>query len=154
MFWCCRPSHYVLKKILSLWYSKEPVLYQHIDGNVTVIESVSLDRTITKYKIWDTHASILSHLEASNIIETDIESPWLYVGAESSFGHKDMTNTFESYLVYGNTITPTLLKKRHPLYSDWKCLDPLTFKEVEFPDEGITIDDPQLERLTKESKED
>ena len=150
MFCCCRLGHYVLKRILSLWYTKEPVVKQWIDGNVTIIESVSLDRTITKYKIWDniTEARLMTHLEAIDILTTKIQSPWLWVGVDTSFGRIDMTNIFEAYLVNGNTITPSFLKKRYPFYSVWKCLDPMTFKEVEFPDVGITIDDPRMERHT------
>jgi hypothetical protein len=57
------------------------------------------------------------------------------------------------YLVDGNTITPSLLSDIYPLMHDWKYLDSVTFKEVDFPNEGITIDAPRVERSTQESQE-
>lgn len=145
-----------MRRILSLWYTKEPVVYQHVDRNVTIIESVSLDRLITKYKIWDTadEARRLGSQEADYILHTKVEAPWLWVGAESLTGRTDMTNSFEGYLLPGNTISPEFLSARYPLYYDWKYLDPVTFKEVDFPDAGITIDAPRVERPTEESQED
>jgi hypothetical protein len=155
MFCCCRAGHSVWKTILSLWYTKDPVISQKIDGNVTILESVSLDKTIIKYKVWDdiSQVRLMSPLEAIVILYTKVESPWLWVGAESIFGRADLTNLFERYLVYGNKISQFLLKKRHPLYYSWKALDPVTFKEVDFPYLGITIDDPRMERHTEKSEE-
>ena len=136
------------RRILSLWYTKEPVLNQRIDDDITIIESVSLDRRVTKYKVWDTTARILSDLEARIILNTRLEAPWLWIGADCAFGRIDMTSSFERYLVYGNKITSTFLKNRYPLYHNWRYLDPVTFKEVDFSDTGITIDDPRVERHT------
>lgn len=156
MFGCCRVGHSILRRILSLWYSKEPVVYQRVDQNVTVVESVSLDRTIIKYKIWDSEdeARRLGPREADYILDTKVESPWLWVGAESVSGTADMTVYLNGYLVPGNTITPEFLMERYPLYCNWKYLDPVTFKELDFPDAGITIDAPGVERPTEEIQED
>jgi hypothetical protein len=62
-----------------------------------------------------------------------------------------MTDSFQPYLLPGNTITPEFLKSKYPYYYDWKYLDPVTFKEVDFPNTGITIDASRMEKLTKES---
>jgi hypothetical protein len=50
---CCRSYYTLRKQILSLWYPKEPVIYQYIEGNLTVIESISLDETVQRYKVWE-----------------------------------------------------------------------------------------------------
>ncbi len=146
----------MLRRILSLWYTKEPVVYQRVDQNITTIKSVSLDNAITKYKIWDNEeqARLMNATEATYILNEKVELPWLWIGAESLNGRADMTNSFEPYLVSGNTITSEFLQSIYPLYYDWKYLDPVTFKEVDFPDAGITIDAPRVERPTEESQED
>jgi hypothetical protein len=152
MFCCCRAGHSVWRSILSLWYTKYPVITQRIDDNVTILESVSLDKRIIKYKVWDdvSQARFMTPLESIVILYTKVPSPWLWVGAESIFGRKDLTDLFERYLVHGNKISQYFLKKRYPMYYAWKALDPVTFKEVDFPYLGITIDDPGMERHTKE----
>jgi hypothetical protein len=153
MFCCVRIAHSVLRRILSLWYTKEPVVYQRVDQNITTIESVSLDRIITKYKIWDNEdqARVMNPTEATYILSGKVELPWLWVGANSATGRTDMTDSFQPYLLPGNTITPEFLKSKYPYYYDWKYLDPVTFKEVDFPNTGITIDASRMEKLTKES---
>jgi hypothetical protein len=155
MFCCCRAGHTLRRCILSLCYTKDPVISQRIDGNVTILESVSIDKTIIKYKVWEniSEVRLMSPLEAITILYTKVESPWLWVGAESIFGRTDLTNLVERYLVYGNKIGEYFLKKRHPLYYGWKALDPVTFKEVDFPYFGITIDDPRMERHKEEIQE-
>ena len=144
-----------MRRILSLWYTKEPVVYQRIDQNVTIIESVSLDRTITKYKIWGSkdQARSLSPDETSFILNQKAELPWLWIGADSLTGCVDMTSSLEKYLLPGNTITPEFLISTYPTHFKWKYLHPVTFKEVVFPDSGITIDAPRVEGLTEENQE-
>jgi hypothetical protein len=139
-----------------LWYTKEAVVYQRVDKNITVIESISLDRTVVKYKIWNSEdeARQLDPRETDFILGIKVDSPWLWVGADTLSGTTDMTIYFDGYLVPGNTITPSLLNARYPLYHNWRYLDSVTFKEVDFPDAGITIDAPGVERPTKESQED
>lgn len=150
---CCRAGHSVWRRALSLWYTKEPIIYQRIEGDVTIVESVSIDKTITKCKIWDSGARLLDPSEAADILYTKVDSPWLWVGAEGAFGDIDMTGAFQAYLVEGNKITLKFLEAKFPDYGGWKYLDPVTFKEVEFPDLGITIDDPRVERHSEENKE-
>ena len=138
-----------------MWYSKEPVIYQRVEQNVTIIDSVCLDRTITKYKIWDNSIEPrhLDSLEAIKILNSKVETPWLWFGATSSMGSTDLTKLFEPYILPGNHITPEFLKNTYPLYYDWKYLDPVTFKEVDFPNAGIIIDAARVENAKKESQE-
>lgn len=155
MFSCCKAGHSIVRQILSFWYTKKPVVYQHVDGNITAIESVSLDRTIVRYKIWNNdEARRLSPHEVDSVLDSKVSSPWLWVGADSVSGTIDMTAHFNGYLVPGNRITPEFLSARYPLYCNWRYLDSVTFKEVDFPGAGITIDAPGVERPTKESQED
>ncbi|NDB83723.1 MAG: hypothetical protein EB127_13510 [Alphaproteobacteria bacterium] len=77
----------------------------------------------------------------------------MWVGASSIFGEVDMTSSIAPYVVDGNTITPSLLSSIYPLLYNWKYLDPVTFKEVDFPDSGIIIDAPRVERSAQESQE-
>ena len=149
---CCKIFNKVLKQILSLWYPREPVVYQYTHGNLTVIESISLDETIQKYKIW-AEPRLFSQSELNTIIYSKVQPPWLWVGASSIFGEVDMTSSIAPYVVNGNTITPSILSSVYPLLYNWKYLDPVTFKEVEFPDSGIIIDAPRVERSAQESQE-
>ena len=149
---CCKIFNRVLKQVLSLWYPQEPVVYQYTRGKLTVVESVSLDETIRKYKVW-TEPRLFSSSELDTIIHSKVDPPWLWVGASSIFGDFDMTSTLASYVVGGNTITPSLLSDAYPLLYNWKYLDHVTFKEVEFPDTGIIIDAPRVERSAQESQE-
>jgi hypothetical protein len=156
MFCCCRILHFIKRYVLSAWYPKEPVVYQRLEGKLTIIKSVSLDRTITKYKIWDKdiQPKYLDPTEVTYILKSKVDAPWLWFGAESPVGRTDLTNCFEPYLFPGNRITPEFLETTYPLYYDWKYLDPKTFKEVDFPKTGIIIDAARVERSTKESQED
>jgi hypothetical protein len=68
-------------------------------------------------------------------------------------GRTDLTDSFEPFMSPGNHITPEFLRTMYPLYHDWKYLDPVTFKEVDFPNTGIIIDAARVERPKKESQE-
>jgi hypothetical protein len=65
--------------------------------------------------------------------------PWLWIGGNSFYASQDRTSLLEPYLLPGNRITLALLNSLDNTISDWHYLDPATFKEVEFPEEGITI---------------
>ena len=102
MFCCCRILHFIKRYVLSAWYPKEPVVYQRLEGKLTIIKSVSLDRTITKYKIWDKdiQPKYLDPTEVTYILKSKVEAPWLWFGAESPVGRTDLTNCFEESLEY------------------------------------------------------
>ena len=151
---CCRAVHSVQRQILSLFYSKEPEVYQYIYEDVTVIESVSLDRRITRFKMWDAEPKTLSDDDMKDVIENRPEPPWLWVGASYFTDTIDMTSELEPYIVEGNKITLDLLGDKFPCYSYWRYLDAETLEEVEFPSEGITIHATRVETLEKEIKED
>ena len=149
---CCKIFNRVLKQILSLWYPREPVVYQYTHGNLTVVESISLDETIQRFKVWR-EPRLFSPSELNTLIHSKVQPPWLWVGASSIFGEVDMTSSVAPYVVDGNIITPSLLSSVYPLLYNWKYLDSVTFKEVDFPDSGIIIDAPRVERSAQESQE-
>lgn len=167
--WCCRLGHSIQKQILSLWYSKEPVIYQTVyyrssslDSGfytipenitaVTEIKSVSLTDQTVKYKIWENEVEYLDKEELEQIMKEDVIDPWLWIGASTLFKDEDMTSTIQPFVVVGNKITLEMLEKFYPCHYKWKYLDTVTFKEVDFPVDGITIDATRVE-VPKEEDE-
>jgi len=151
--YCCRAGHSIRKQILSLIYPKEPVIEQTVDSNITKIEHISSQRIITKYRIWDKEARVLTTEELAQLFKEKVEVPWLSIGSQTIFGHFDNTELMDQYVVPGNTITLNFLEETYPYLYDWKYLDSQTFEEVEFPAEGITINDSRMETNQKTSKE-
>jgi hypothetical protein len=169
---CCQLGYSIKRRILSLFYSKEPVLTQNVNfirNNSTVpeltwitiipensmilttVQSVSVDHSKKRYRIWQSGECYitLSNQDIRNILEDKPEKPWLWVGAILEGASIDMTNELEELVVRGNKITPWVLSVLYPNHSSWKYLDPVTFKEVEFPVDGITIHDPRMENDTE-----
>jgi hypothetical protein len=151
--YCCRAGHSIRKQILSLIYPKEPVVEQTTDSNITKIEYISSQRIITKYRIWDNEARVLTKEELNKIFKEKVEAPWLSIGSQTIFGHFDNTELMDQYLVPNNTITLKFLEETYPYFYDWKYLDSQTFEEVDFPAEGITINDSGMETNPETSKE-
>ena len=151
--YCCRAGHSIRKQILSLIYPKEPVIEQTVDSNITKIEHISSQRIITKYRIWDKEARILTNEELAQLFKEKVEVPWLSIGSQTIFGHFDNTELMDQYIVPGNTITLSFLEETYPYLYDWKYLDSQTFEEVEFPAKGITINDSRMETNPETSKE-
>jgi hypothetical protein len=156
MFYC-KVLNRILKKILLLWYTKEPSVTIReypitLDGkmsNMYVITSVSVDRCVKKCVIDYSYSRPIEY----SFLSKQAESPWLWIGASGLCGECDMTASVLPYVVEGNHITIELLDKEFPFHRNWRYLDPVTFKEVDFPIEGITIDAPELEETTEEVQE-
>jgi len=177
MLSCFRAANSIKKLILSLWYSKEPVVsqvsqFRPITGTlpqilwttivpnnvfaISRIRSVSIDEDLVKYKIWSAGEELrtLTERERYNILHDKVIEPWLWFGANNSRGTVDLTSDMNMFLVSGNKITLELLHDMHPGLSNWRYLDPVTFKEVDFPNSGITINAPRMENIEEEVKED
>jgi hypothetical protein len=169
---CCRVGYSIKRRILSLFYSKEPVLSQEVNfiKNSSVIpdltwitivpensmiiitvKSVSVDHWKRRYRIWHSGECYitLTNTDIHDILEDKPEKPWLWAGATFDGAAIDMTKDLDELVVYGNKITPWVLSILFPNHSNWKYLDPVTFKEVEFPVDGITIHDPRVEDDTE-----
>ena len=168
---CCKLGHSIQKQILSLWYSKEPVVYQtvyyrnsSIDSDffpipqdivaMTEIKSVSITDTVVKYKIWKDKVEYLSVKELEDVLNEDVVDPWLWIGASTLFKVEDMTSAIQPFVVSGNTITLEMLEKFYPCHYNWKYLDTVTFKEVDFPMDGITIDATRVEVPEEKNEKD
>jgi hypothetical protein len=152
---CCKTGHSVKKWILSHIYPKEPIVYQSNYGDISILALVSLDERIRKYKVWkkDEDIDVLSSSKIYDILQAKVDAPWLWIGCTTIFGEVDMTSSLDQYLVGGNHVTLELLSRMYPYHWNWRYLDPVTFKEVEFPEDGITIDDSRVERSEKEKQE-
>ena len=156
MFYC-KLLNRLLRKILLLWYTEEPSITIReypitLDGklsNMYVITSVSVDTYIKKCVIDYTYSRPLEY----SFLFRKAESPWLWIGASGLCGESDMTSYMVPYIVEGNHITTELLRKEFPFHRNWRYLDSVTFKEVDFPSEGITIDATRLEKTTEEVQE-
>jgi len=150
----------ILRWVFSLCYSKEPRFYselrtynpQNIDLNwETVvpagvvlcekIEAVSIDDRKTRYKVWNEgDRVVMSTMEDKiRLLHSRGNLPWLWIGGDNNFVSQDRTRLVEPFVVPGNRITEELLKDIDPLITKWNYIDIATFKEVEFPKEGITI---------------
>ena len=97
------------------------------------MESTSLDNSYVRYRITSNR-----HVEP---VDEKIEVPWLWFGSEG----EDYTEQIRPFLVLGNHITLDLLSVIFPGRTNWVYLDPMTFNEVDFPIEGITINAARME---------
>jgi len=156
---CCR-FRGLLRRILSFYYSKEPKIYSEVivynPNNVKLdwhtivpkdvivvekIQAVSIDDRKVCYRVWNEGDEMcsLSSDDQMRYLRTGGALPWLWIGGDSFFKSQDRTSVIEPYIVSGNKITKDLLNNIDSSITNWHYLDPATFKEVEFPDEGITI---------------
>ena len=139
---CCKLGHTIKKKLLSLCYSKEPsvITEEHpifLDGalcTIHVTTITSIDNYSKKCKIIHSRSYTQTPDYSDNI-----DAPWLWIGATAFWGDCDMTASLLPYVVEGNKITLELLCNIFPFHRNWKYLDSVTFKEVDFPEDGITI---------------
>ena len=157
---CCRVRG-LLRWVFSLYYSKEPKVYTEmkiynptsakIDWETVVpravvftekIQSVSIDDRKVRYKVWNEGDRVtpMSTEEQIRLFYLRAKYPWLWIGGNYLHSSQDRTALLEPYLLPGNKITLNLLNSLDSTITDWHYLDPATFKEVEFPSEGITID--------------
>jgi hypothetical protein len=163
---CCRIRK-ILRRILSFYYSKEPTIYTKSfvynpnnakinweatvpDGVVFIekIEAVSLDERNVKYKVWNSGDRVrsMSLEDQMNVLNSRSSYPWLWIGGVSYYKSQDKTSAVDPYLVPGNKITLDLLNSIDGTISNWHYVDPVTFKEIEFPEDGITINASRMER--------
>lgn len=76
--------------------------------------------------------------------------PWLYIGfGETADALTDCTEELNCVIAYDNCVTPDVLTALMPASGNktWFYINPKTFETVEFPAEGILIDDPSAPDL-------
>jgi hypothetical protein len=140
--WCCR----------RLWYSKIPVISGWseeyiVDDSYVWIETINynnVDTHILKYKLSDKF-QITCYEDCMKIFSDKPKKPWIWIGDKY-----DMTSKLEPYIVSGNHVTLGLLKVLFPYIKDWKYCCPKTLELLDFPSEGIIIDDTNNKTFKKE----
>jgi len=105
------------------------------------VEAVSIDDRKTRYKVWNEGDRVVmtSTEEKIRLLHSRGTLPWLWIGGDNNYTSQDRTRVIEPFIVPGNRITKELLYDIDPSISTWNYIDTATFKEVEFPKEGITI---------------
>jgi len=143
---CLSRVYSVKRRVLSYFYSKKPVIQttQDMIGPyfITKMESICLDQSFIRYRV--------STIQNVDPVNEKITEPWLWFGTEG----EDYTEQIRPFLVAGNNITLDLLSVIFPGKTKWVYLDPVTFKEVEFPVEGITINAAGVETSPQIIKQD
>jgi hypothetical protein len=158
---CFRNIQNCKRQVLSLWYSKEPVLIikrkvhyledAELDWIVKVPEGViiteqyslvSLDKSIVKYKVWNSNQYYARPLESEikNNLTLCSKKPWYWIGGSDKNGnHLNATELLDPYILAGNRITLQLLQLLNSKICVWRILDE-TFNEIDFPTNGIIIE--------------
>jgi hypothetical protein len=80
----------------------------------------------------------IPHSWTSSPFDKEPKRPWVWIGNAAS--EIDLTRTFDKYLVVGNKITPEFLSHILP-GRNVAYMDPVTFNQHEFPEQGITIEE-------------
>jgi hypothetical protein len=76
--------------------------------------------------------------------------PWLYIGFGQDVEHlTDCTEELNCLIAYDNLVTPEVLTALLPASegNTWFYIHPKTFETLEFPAQGILIDDPPAPEL-------
>jgi hypothetical protein len=142
MWSCCR----------RLWYSKIPIISGWseeyiIDDSYVWIETINyntVDTHILKYKL-SNRFEITSYEECMKIVFDTPKKPWIWIGDQY-----DMSSKLEPYIVSGNHVTLGLLKALFPYVQEWKYCCPKTLDLLDFPSEGIIINDTNSKTTKKE----
>jgi len=156
---CCRLRG-LLRWVFSFYFSKEPRFYSELraynPNNIDLtwetvvpagvvlcekVEAVSIDDRKTRYKVWNEGDRVVmsSTEEKIRLLHARRTLPWLWIGGDTAYVSQDRTTAVDPFVVSGNRITKELLKDIDPSIVKWNYIDTATFKEVEFPEEGITI---------------
>lgn len=73
---------------------------------------------------------------------SNIRPPWFFIGCyDSAKSLQDKTSEMDDYIYPGNVITNDLLQHLYPGAQRWVYIHPETFEEMEFPSDGIVIQD-------------
>jgi hypothetical protein len=89
-----------------------------------------------RIKLLQSGQTIPSHWETAPF-EREPARPWVWVGNPET--ETDLTRTFDKYLVVGNHITPQLVE--HLLPGRKLAYMDKTFKQLDFPGDGIVIEE-------------
>jgi len=136
---------------------------QHIVWEATVpdnsffieeLEFVFDDSVVKKNKIWSAgeKCHILTEDESYKLYDKPSKTPWIWIGGEQNGETVGLTCKMYEYIVPGNKITKEIISLVAPFVRNIKYIAADTFDEVEFPDDGITIEDDS--RFSTSKKEE
>jgi len=143
MWWCFRKCCY--SRIPEITSEIESFTIFDENNNriyIEKLECISSDIYIKKYKIADGNRSTV--IEANNILNQRPVKPWVWIGDD-----RDMTEEIEPFVVHGNKITLKILNLYFPSVKEWRYCSK-TLEMLDFPSEGIIINDTNKQTIEKE----
>lgn len=99
-----------------------------------------VDETDIRTRVYYPGEKVPTTTDAPSFFAEKPDVPWMWIGGIDMFGQTcSLTSELSRFIVGGNRITLALLRAEYPEIVTWKYMCPLTFEELEFPAEGITI---------------
>ena len=142
MFNCCRRFCY--SKIPEISSEFQEFIIDDKEVWIETIEYTSSDLYCKKYRVHQKYKQT-TYQEAYMIIHEIPNKRWIWIGD----GDKNMTEELQPFVVNGNKITLGMLKVFFPYVKLWKYCS-MTLDMLDFPSEGIIINDPNKETIKKE----
>lgn len=105
----------------------------------TVKRSI-VDETDIRTRVHYPGAEYTTSADAQSFFAEKPDLPWMWIGGTDRHGETHTrTEDMSQFILPGNRISLSLLRVQHPEIVHWKYMCPLTFEEVDFPADGITI---------------
>ncbi len=105
----------------------------------TVQRSI-VDETETRTRVYYPGESVPKNTDAKSFFAETPTLPWMWIGGIDAYGEThSLTQEMSQFILRGNRITHALLRAEYPHIVIWKYMCPLTFEELDFPTDGITI---------------
>ena len=113
----------------------------------------TLYETKTKIKLWYPGQLYkeLTYDETIEVFNKYIKKPWLWIGGYIGEELKDITSQVDAYVVSGNVVTIDILNRINPEIKVWIYSCSKTLEVINFPSEGIIIDDSNITKNKKVS---
>jgi hypothetical protein len=141
---CCgRKPRYTYQQRV---YGTEPDVWETDipeGGILTEVVSRSIvDEDEVRVRIWSEGSHFVQTNKYDKLFESKTKIPWLWIGGMTRAGNTiTLTDEMQKYVVPGNVINIQTLNKLFPQIVCWRIMDVHTFEEVDFPVNGITIEE-------------
>ena len=141
---CCgRAPRYTYQQRV---YGTEPEIWETDvpEGGVLteVISRSIVDEDEIRIKIWPEGSHFVQTNKYGALFDSKPKTHWLWIGGMTRAGNTlTLTDEMQKYVVPGNVINLQTLNKLFPQIVSWKIMDVNTFEEVDFPVDGITIEE-------------
>lgn len=104
------------------------------------VQRTIVDETETRTRIYYPGSIVPKNTDGPSFFEENADLPWMWIGGLDEYGDiHTLTSEMSQFILRGNRITYALLWAEHPEIVTWKYMCPLTFEELDFPTDGITI---------------